>query len=149
MINLTSPGADDRWEAYLSATVAIRRAENWLDLTGPDAVERWPFDGPVFALTAWDPAGQVRSREVNDANNELLRSELDELGVEVIDSAGFDGSSVTGLFVDLGFVVSGANQSEVLRIASRFRQEAVYRIAARTLAVVSVDGSVAESRRRR
>lgn len=136
---------EQRWAAYLAATVVAVLEDGPVDLTGADAVVEWPFDGHVLALTGWDPAGRTRQRSDNDRANQDLRSLLVASGAIVHDSSGYmtdpGGSADSGglVFVDHGFVVEGMDEANVLDVARRFGQEAIYRIDARGLTVISAD----------
>lgn len=141
-------GAVRRWRGYLDATVVVELDGSPLDLTGPEATSDWPFAGPVHALTAWDPAGQTRSRADNDAHNDLLRRELDATGARVRDAAGYRGSHITGELLDRGFVVSDLPEERVREIAASFGQEAIYRISAAELTVIAAADGTEESRPR-
>lgn len=141
-----------RWQEYLRATVVVDMLGRLIDLTGPEAVESWPFDGEVFALTAWDPAGQVRDRSTNEANNEHLMSELIAAGANVYVSVGLEpcsntpsagevaannDGSMSSEFIDEGFVVTNLDEAVVVALARRFGQEAIYMIDNLNLTVVS------------
>lgn len=147
---IVSSDRQERWAAYLDATVVVHLDDGSIDLTGADAVTEWPFDTAVFALTAWDPAGRTRSRVDNERANEELRGVLLSTGATVHDSSGYMATSDsagavpipgggTGVFVDDGFIVLGLSRDETLDIARAHGQEAIYLIDDAELVVIATD----------
>ena len=136
-----------RWLGYLDATVAVEIVGTMIDLTGPAAAD-WPFEGQVFALTAWDPAGETRTREDNDSQNQSLRLALVEAGARIWNAAGYAGPIEDSAFLDEGFVVSGLAETQTLELARSFGQEAIYEIDSESLTVIATDSQSRESRPR-
>lgn len=140
---------DDRWADYLDNTVAVVIDGVPVDLTGPDAVEEWPFDGPVHVLTAWDPSGRTMERHDNDRANASLRVDLVEAGADIHDSAGHDGPVDDATFIDAGFIVAGLDEATVIELALRYDQEAIYTLTDEDLVLVATRGDQRDSRPRR
>lgn len=141
--------SEDRWRGYLDTTVAVVIDGETVDLTGPDAVEAWPFDGPVHVLTAWDPSGRVMTREDNEKANAALRDDLVSVGARVWDSSGHDGPVSGDTFIDAGFVVVGPTESDVIALALRYDQEAIYTMTDQDLILVASRSQRRETRPRR
>ncbi|MCB1257463.1 MAG: DUF3293 domain-containing protein [Microthrixaceae bacterium] len=144
----TRDAESSRWLGYLDATVAVEIVGAVIDLTGPDAVADWPFDGQVFALTAWDPAGATRSRQDNDSQNRSLRVALVDAGAQVWNAVGYAGPIEQSAFLDEGFVICGLTETQTLDLARSFGQEAIYGIDSASLAVVATNLQSRESRPR-
>ena len=135
-----------RWDAYTRTAVFAEVTQGlFLDLSGPDAVEEWPFVGPVHALTAWNPFGRRQGEMLNQLKTSHLASRLLFAGGSVVRS---DGRSFEGDYREDGLVVWGLETEAVRRIASEFRQEAVFRIDADNLEVHAVFNDFVSSRPR-
>lgn len=141
--------SEDRWRGYLDTTVAAVVDGSTVDLTGPDAVDAWPFDGVVHVLTAWDPSGRIMERDDNDRANAALRDDLIAAGAQVWDSTGHDGPISDRTFIDAGFVLTGLAESQVVDLALRYDQEAIYTMTDDDLILVATRGERRESRPRR
>ena len=135
-----------RWDAYTRTAVFAEVTQGlYLDLSGPDAVEEWPFVGPIHALTAWNPFGRRQGEVLNQLKTSHLASRLLFAGGSVVRS---DGRSFEGDYREDGLVVWGLETEAVRRIASEFRQEAVFRIDADNLEVHAVFNDFVSSRPR-
>jgi hypothetical protein len=135
-----------RWDAYTRTAVLAELTQgNFVDLSGPEAVEEWPFLGPVHALTAWNPFGRRRGEVLNQFKTSELAGRLIFAGGSVVRS---DGRSFEGDYGEGGLLVWGLETDTVRRIAGEFRQEAVFRIDADTLEVLAVFNDFVSSRPR-
>jgi len=125
-----------RWQQYTHTAVMAEMSQGrFVDLSGPDAVEEWPFEGPVHALTAWNPFGRRRGEQWNQLQTSELAGRLIYEGGSVVRS---DGRSYEGDFVEGGLLVWGLDTDQVRSIAREFDQEAVFRLDADTLEVLGV-----------
>lgn len=136
-------GERERWALYASAVLHVEvEAGTWVALNGPAAAAELPLGSQLFMVTAWDPFGEQRSAEQNASANAQMEAELRTKGAAVVRAIGRDGQSAYG---EDGFAVSGLDRAEVLSVARRFRQEAIYEVDDTTIRIVSCDdGAVLE-----
>ncbi|MEX0768856.1 MAG: DUF3293 domain-containing protein [Microthrixaceae bacterium] len=125
-----------RWQQYTRTAVLAEMTQGkFVDLSGPDAVVDWPFEGAVHALTAWNPFGRRRGDQWNQLQTSELAGRLIYEGGSVLRS---DGRSYEGDYVEGGLLVWGLDTEQVRSIAMEFEQEAVFRLDADTLEVLGV-----------
>ena len=128
----------ERWEQYAAAILHIEvEPGTWVALNGPSAVDQLPLGSPLFLLTAWDPFGEKRSAEANAKANSLMEAELRSVCKLVARAVGRDAR--TGYGED-GFAVAGGGLAEVVDVARRFRQEAIYQVVDDTIRILPCSG---------
>ena len=120
--------APDAWDGYARTVVEIRRPEEG-DLVvrpaprGVTGMWPWPTPEPVYVLTAWDPGDERPGPEVNRRRQAALESELRPLVAAMWSAVGTD--PVTGRREE-GVAVRGPGEAEVLAVAARYGQDAVF-----------------------
>ena len=129
-------GDTTRWSTYTRTAVLTElRPGQIVDLSGPNAVEEWPFPGEIHVITAWNPFGRFRTVEQNDEQNALLAADVVRAGGTALRAEG------RSLDVDYGepsLLVWGLDTATVIEIAAAYDQEAVFRIDADQLEVLGV-----------
>ena len=129
------PAEAVRWETYSNAVVMAEIAPGkYTPLNGPSAVHEWPFEGPVFGITAWDPQGVHRSTKENETANQALAADLLTLGLHFVQGYGAGLEDHDG---EPGFIVWGTDRATACRLGSMFDQDAIYEITPDTLSVLS------------
>ncbi len=126
----------DPWEAYAAAHVDItfeRGAVTWV----PGGSQSLPpgVPSPLWVVTACNPGGQRRADEANEAANEALIAEVREAGWRYWPAVG---RNAGGTWQEPSVAIAGATRSEVLALARRYAQGAVFEIGAPGLQVVAV-----------
>jgi sugar fermentation stimulation protein A len=91
-----------------------------------------PASGHVHIITACNPRSRLLSDEENAARNRRLEQQLRATGLEVI---GADGSAPDGSWREPGFGIVDADPAEVLALARRFEQLAVFELTPTELRV--------------
>lgn len=130
-----TPDEEVRWADRAGAVVrAELMPQVWVDLTGPEALDEWPFEDPVYVVTAHDPHGRHRSAEANREANGRLASTLAEANVgfarAVLTAAG-------GAFEEESFLVWQVPVADVRWLGREFEQEMIFVITETEVAVVS------------
>jgi hypothetical protein len=130
------PGEESRWVHYEQTVLhAELDAGSWSRLNGPDGVVEWPFDSPVFVVTAANPAGRIRSDGENAMANSRLAAAL------VRSRAGFCralGTSGDGTHSEESFLVWGVTVETAVEVAAEFGQDAVFELTDDRVSVVGV-----------
>ncbi len=131
-----APGEESRWSHYGRTVLhAELDAGEWSRLNGPDGLGSWPFDSPVFVITAANPAGRIRSDGENAAANARLAATL------VRARAGFCralGTSGDGTHREESFLVWGVTIETALDVAAEFGQDALFELTVDRMSVVGV-----------
>jgi hypothetical protein len=90
----------------------------------------------VHAVTAWNPGGQRADPVANARADGRLRHELAAAGAEIVDA---EGRSPDGSWAERSVAVADRSEAEVLALARRYGQAAVYRWTPDHRAVVWCD----------
>lgn len=91
----------------------------------PDELyEYWKSD--FYMITAANPFSQLLSENENDNRNQLLFNLLSPSHPEILSGLG---RSPDGSWVEKGWVVRSGNQSEMVAIAQKFEQNAIFRFS--------------------
>jgi len=124
-----------RWAAYRSTVVTVETGPgSQIDLTGPAAIDPWPYPDTVYVLTAWNPGGRRRPVEVNgNANLELARDLLGQ-GAGILNAMGSDPGSD---YAEPGFMAWDIDRETAVALGRRVGQDAVFEIDANEVRVVS------------
>lgn len=144
-----SPQASEevRWANYTRTTIVAELGPGrWIDLSGPAALGQWPFDGEVYVITACNPHGRKRSAEMDTEAMADLAATLVRAGATAIPATG---SSYDGQHRENSLLTWGLDESDVLAIARKYGQEAVFRLDADRLEVIgTLEGRTAGRPRR-
>jgi hypothetical protein len=134
----TLDAADElRWEAYARTVVSFESSPGtWSDLSGPDAIGEFPFAGPVFVITAYNPYGRRRSDDENAGDLARLVGDIMQIGGSV---ARAEGRSADGDYSEPSVVVWGIDHETAVQLGAAYRQEAIFEITAATITVVGVE----------
>ncbi|MFO7960947.1 MAG: DNA/RNA nuclease SfsA [Nitriliruptoraceae bacterium] len=120
--------------ALHSAEVAPVTIEPVPDATGPGVLPEGlpPAARHLHIITACNPRSRLLSDEENAARNARLERELRDRGLEIITA---DGSAPDGSWQEPGFGIVDAEPAEVLALARRFEQLAVFELTPTELRV--------------
>jgi len=130
------PVVDRRWDRYTQTIVSAElRPGRWTPLNGPAAPEEFPFDGPVFVVTAWNPDGRMQPDAANHEANARLAAAISR---ERLGSCRALGSSEDGTHSEPSFLVWGATVETALALGAEFDQEAIFELTDDELVVVGV-----------
>lgn len=130
------PASEDlKWRAYLSTVVSAElEPGRATQLAGREAVEPWPFNGPVHAITAYNPNGRLAP---DDANTEALADLARHLTLRGTGFVRAVGAAADGSHAEDSFLTWSLTTDEARRIGKRFGQDAVFEIDEPELRVVS------------
>ena len=91
----------------------------------PDELyEYWKSD--FYMITAANPFSRLHSEIENDNRNQLLFNLLSPSQPEILSGLG---RSPNGSWVEKGWVVRSGNQSEMVALAQKFEQNAIFRFS--------------------
>lgn len=123
---------------FANTIISVETVDGWVDLNGPDAIERLPQAAPLHVLTAWDTGftagfNNQRSRKENEKWQQALLDELWAFGYLVVHKAfGRPSENPTGLtersYTEDWAAVSGLTRDEACKIAKRYEQTAIFEV---------------------
>jgi hypothetical protein len=129
--------ADRRWDQYAQTVVSAElQPGRWTPLNGPSAPEVFPFEGPVYVVTAWNPDGRSQPDGANHEANVRLAAAIAR---EHLGSCRALGSSRDGSHAEPSFLIWGATVDAAVALGAEFDQEAIFELTDRELVVVGVD----------
>jgi hypothetical protein len=134
---------DDPWAGYARTVVGIvhpelGRLEVRAAPVGTTGVWPWSTAVPVHLLTAWDPGDERPGADVNRTRQAALETELRARGPAMWPAAGSDPETDDR---DEGVAVCGLAEAEVLELAARYDQDAVFAWTPTEWAIVACRGS--------
>jgi len=136
---------DERWDLWAGAVIDCEIDGDRRRLSGADAGT--PPATPLFVLTAYNPGGEARDRDRNEADQRRLERELIAIGVSFWPA---DGQSVDGSWSEPGVAVGGLDRAEACELGRRYGQLAVYELDEHDVHVVRcADSKVVRTRARR
>jgi Protein of unknown function (DUF3293) len=112
------------WERYAQTIIAVETVDGWLDLNGPQAVEKLPWAGPLHVITAWNPGG-LRSQDENQKWQTALENELWATGHKLHRAFG---RSTTTTHQEDSVAVEGLDRAEAIQIGARYEQDAIFEV---------------------
>ena len=109
-------------EKYADTVVEISLEGRTLN---PDELyEYWKSD--FYMITAANPFSRLHSEIENDNRNQLLFNLLSPSHPEILSGLG---RSPNGSWVEKGWVVRSGNQSEMVALAQKFEQNAIFKFS--------------------
>ena len=105
------------FQAYEETTIEIFQSENQLKDLG------WK---EYFVITAWNPFSKELSLTENRRRNDELEKELLDLGAELMKAVG---RSHDWKWLEESFAVRGISQMEIIQIAKKYQQNAIFKIS--------------------
>lgn len=135
-----SDPAELRWNRYRDTIVQAELSpERLFDLNGPDGIRDWPFPGNVFVISGWNPQGvHVDGEFVNSR----IAADVMHLGGKFVLGAGV---SSDGDHREPSLVVWGLQRSQVLELALKASQDAIFEISSAEISLVSTYGKATET----
>ena len=127
---------DDLLEPYLQTVISVDvGGDSPAMLTGPDAVEQWPFgDERVFVITAWAPFGRPRPRDVDVASLADLAADLVRVEANFTRA---DGASADGSHTEPSFLVWDISEQDAVGLGRHYGQEAIFALDADAVEVIA------------
>jgi hypothetical protein len=98
----------------------------------------------VHVITAWNPGDERPAPVINESNNELLRTDIGALGVDVFEALGSDPSSS---HAEKSWAVVGLSDAVAIELGKKYGQVAVFRITPATQSVLGCFSEWEVSRR--
>lgn len=112
-----------RWLNYRSTTVSAEVVPGMdAALTGIDGITEWPFPGPVFVITGWNPQGVNRP---GDYTNSLIARDVLHQGGRLVLG---QGSSPDGEHIEPSVIAWGVDLDFARELGRRSDQEAIFMI---------------------
>ena len=136
---------DSLWDVWAEALIdcevgGLVRCVRGLD-AGP-----LPGDAPILVVTAYNPDGVERERELNEAGERALELELTSAGVVFWPATGH---SADGSWSEPGVAIVGLRRSEVCEIGRRHGQLGIFELPDTEVHVVRcADEAIVRSRPR-
>lgn len=133
----------DRWRLYRQTEIEAEVSPGvWQLLAGPGAIESWTLPDEVFVLSACNPLGTILSDAQNADATLALHLDLVRDGGRVSGAIGraYDGSYSEGSLLMWGLPIEA-----VKYFARRYQQDAVFRLTASTMELISCDDDRRES----
>jgi len=117
-------------EKYIDTVVEISLDGRTLN---PDELyENWKSD--FYMITAANPFSRLLSEFENNNRNQLLYNLLSPEHPEILSALG---RSPDGSWVEKGWVVKSSNQNEMVALAQKFEQNAIFRFSSRGKEVIN------------
>lgn len=124
-----------RWELYRRTVIEAETSPGrWTALCGPDAVPTWDLPSPMYVLTACEPHGIPMPDEENLRANDALAADIQEAGGAYVRCVG---TAPDGSHREPGFLVWDITAEYAQWLGRRHEQDAIYRIDAEELTLVS------------
>jgi len=105
-------------------------------ITGPDAVQPWPFPGVVHVITGWNPQGVVFDKEHNDRINREIAKDVIAKGGRFIHGVGREAHDPDG-YAEPSLVVWGLDRDQTIHMGYRASQDAIFEITDTEVRLVS------------
>jgi len=105
-------------------------------ISGPGAVQTWPFPGPVHVITGWNPQGTVFDQERNDDVNRQIAQDIIAKGGRFVHGVGREAHDPDG-YAEPSLVVWGLERDQAVTMGYRARQDAIFEITDHEVRLVS------------
>lgn len=96
-------------------------------LNGPDAIDVWPFDGPVHIITGWNPQGVSISESRANFINSRIALDVIEHGGKFVAAVG---RSASGDHAEASLAIWGVARADALLFGGRASQDSIFEIDA-------------------
>lgn len=134
--------ADRRWDHYRSTEVVAELIPGELTtLHGPDGVDTWPFDGPVWVITGWNPGGEILDEHTNAQANQQVAADITAHGGRYVHGVG---RSAAGDHAEASLVAWGLTRADARRIGQRAGQDAIFELDATMVHLLACAGDRVE-----
>jgi len=139
--------AEARWESYRDTVIEAELVPETLTaLTGDAGVEPWPFPGPVFVITGWNPQGVSLGEERHGNINQQIAEDVVGRGGRYVMGVG---RSPDGSHAEPSIIAWRITRADAIDMGSKANQDAVFEIDADELRLISCRDGRVESRPRR
>lgn len=105
-------------------------------ITGPDAVQPWPFPGVVHVITGWNPQGVVFDKDHNDYINREIAKDIIVKGGRFVYGVGREAHDPDG-YAEPSLVVWGLARQQAVSMGYRASQDAIFEITDTEVRLVS------------
>lgn len=96
-------------------------------LSGDGATDEWPFPGPVWVLTGWNPQGVSRDQDSGRKVNLQIARDIIERGGQFVQGAGW---SITRDHMEPSLVAWDLDRETALDMGRRAQQDAIFELDA-------------------
>ncbi len=132
------------WKIHLATTLHVEVGGADIELNGPDAAA-WPWPGKdAWIITAANPMSLLQTDRQNEEANKLLAHDLRRVGYAPVRATGLKGS-----WREDSWLVTDAEEVELLRLGCRYRQRTVFHVTDTTVTVVDCSQARRVARRAR
>ena len=115
---------DGLWDLWAEALIDCEVGRLARRVRGPGA-GALPADAPILVVTAYNPDGVERERELNEAGERALELELTSAGVVFWPATGH---SADGCWSEPGVAIAGMSRSDVCEIGRRYGQLGIFEL---------------------
>lgn len=142
-----SDPAVERWQHYRSTVVEAELIpESPVAITGEAGVEPWPFPGPVWVITGWNPQGVSLGDERHEYINQKVAEDVIGNGGRYVLGAG---RSADGEHVEPSIIAWKIDREFARAMGNRANQDAIFEIDADHVHLLSCNDDRMESWPRR
>lgn len=141
--NAASNVQEMRWQSYRTMVVdAEVKPGSMTQLNGIGAVEAWPFPGPVYVLTAWNPQGVPLDDAVHHSINHKIAIDILQRGGRFVHGVG---RSPNDEHREPSLVAWGITRDEARIMGRRANQDAIAEIDAHEFRLLSCPNDQTEA----
>ena len=105
-------------------------------ITGPGAVQPWPFPDAVHVITGWNPQGAVFDQERNDHVNRQIAQDIIAKGGRFVHGVGREAHDPDG-YAEPSLVAWGLDRDQAVTMGYRASQDAIVEITDTEVRLVS------------
>lgn len=135
--NVINDPAVERGQAYRNTVVEAEVTPGALvAITGPNAVEPWPFPGVVHVITGWNPQGVLRDDEYNASINRSIAEDIIAQGGRFVHGVGRAAGDQDD-YAEPSLVVWGLDRGQAVTMGYRASQDAIFEITETEVRLVS------------
>lgn len=141
--NAASNMQELRWQSYRTMVVDAEVTPGaTVQLNGPGAVDAWPFPGPVYVLTAWNPQGVPLDDAVHHSINHKIAIDILQRGGRFVHGVG---RSPDGEHREPSLIAWGITRDEARIMGGRANQDAIAEIDGHEFRLISCQNDQTES----
>lgn len=125
----------ERWQQYRSTVVEAELVpESPVAITGEAGVEPWPFPGPVWVVTGWNPQGVSLGDERHEYINQKVAEDVISHGGRYVVGAG---RSIDGEHVEPSVIAWKIDRELARYMGNKANQDAIFEIDADSVHLIA------------
>lgn len=145
--NVSEDPAAQRLAFYRTTIIETETTPGvWLALNGPDAVETWPFRGPAFVITGWNPQGVALSDAEHQHINRRIANDIVDRGGRFLHG---HGRSPDGEHAEPSLIAWDITRDDAIDMGRKASQDAVFEVNEHEVVLMSCVDNYVESWGRR